>query len=69
MRNIVQDQVSHNFIEGPVQDKVPMGNFNEGNNEKVAHHADLSQGREEEDEHATMYNTDMPFYWANERYD
>jgi hypothetical protein len=66
----IQNQVSQKFIEGPKHLTKANSNFQEGNNEKAAYHADLSQGYDlQEDENETIYDTDIPFYWANERYD
>jgi len=58
-----REQLAQLFIEAPKRsDKEKV-------TEKAAYHADLSQGYDEEDVHANLYNADMPFYEANERYD
>ncbi len=70
MRGIIHDQVSHKFIEGPIQSKSVNNNFQEGISEKADYHADLTLGHElEVDVNATLYDTDKPYYEANERYD
>jgi hypothetical protein len=68
MRGIIQDQVSNIFIEGPIQPK-PMGDSSlEGNHEKAAYHADLTQGFEVNDD-PNFYDMDKPYYPMNDRYD
>lgn len=62
MRGIIHDQVSHVFIEGPIQSKPVNCSWND---EKSAHYAGLIQGYEEVD--AT--DIDIPFYQVNERYE
>lgn len=69
MRGIIQDKVSHQFIEGPGQ-SIDKSNSRVTNNEKAAHHADLSQGHgDQEDDNASMYDNDKPYNDPNERYD
>jgi len=59
-----REQVARLFIEIPRQPK------EEGNAEKAAHHADLSQGQEIDDDYnATSYDRDIPYYVVGDRYE
>jgi len=59
-----REQVAQLFVEIPRQLK------EEGNTEKAAHHTDLSQGYDGlEDDNASMYDNDRPYYDSSERYD
>ncbi len=69
MRGIIQDKASHTFIEGPNQSKLASSNFQEGSADKAAYHADLTQGYELDGVNATVYDADIPYFEANERYD
>jgi len=64
----IQNQVFQKFIEGPKQFSKANSSFQEGNAEKAAYHADLTQGREAE-QSADADDIDIPYYEANERYD
>ena len=66
MRATYQDQVSHNFIEGPIQSKPIESSLPDGAAEKQAYDADLTRGYEwkEGDEYINISNSD-----PNERYD
>jgi hypothetical protein len=68
MRGIIQDQVSHKFIEGPINYNIANRSLQEENNEQTAYHADLSQGFKMS-EFDNIYDQDMPYYKMNERYD
>ncbi len=60
-----QDKVSNNFIEGRIQSTPVNSIYYEGTADKAAYHADLTQGYEEEDVNASIYDADIPFYEAN----
>ena len=66
MRAIIQDQVSHKFIEGPMKSGKMDSKFREVTADKAAYHADLSQGYELDND---AQDADDPYYEANERYD
>jgi hypothetical protein len=57
------EQVSQLFIEGPRQP------IEERYTEKVAHHADLAKGHEDEDVNTSIYDNNRPFNDPNERSD
>ena len=66
MRAVIQDQVSHKFIEGPIPSKSKNSRFQEVSADKAAYHADLNQGYEPGDD---TQDSEDPYYKANERYD
>jgi len=69
MRNIIQDQVSHRFIEGPGL-TIDTTNPQVTSDEKAARRADPSQASGgQEDYNASIYDNDRPYYDPNERYD
>jgi len=69
MRVTIQDKVSHQFIEGPRQ-SATNSSFQVTNDEKAAHHADLSQGYRGLDfDNRGMFDNDRPYNDPNERYD
>ena len=65
MRVIIQDKVSHQFIEGPTQSNTANSNLYQGSAEREAHNTDLLQGYEDEDLSVSIYDSKNP----NERYD
>jgi len=66
MRTIIRDQATSKFIEGPVQSADAQSNYEERSDEKT----DLARGYGlQKDEPAYIYDTESPFYAANERYD
>lgn len=67
MREIYQDRVSHNFIEGPIQSEPVNNNFASGmNQENTTYPADLTGGSHQERENI---NANFSEQDANERYD
>lgn len=66
MRGIYHDQVSHKFVEGPIQSEPVNNILQEGNAEKAAYHADLTQGYEIDDD---ANEKDISYHDINERYD
>ncbi len=69
MRGIIRDQVSHKFIEGPMQFPEANNSFEGGNDEKAAHHADLTQGYDVPYENAKVTDTFEGSGFGNDRYD
>jgi hypothetical protein len=68
MRAIVQDQVSHNFFEGPISSNPANNNAQEESREKDAWHSTLPQGSEVKG-NSIDNDMDVAHYDANERYD
>ena len=66
MRDIIHDQASHKFIEGPIQ-SIPVNSiYQEGIAEKAAYQVDLTQGYEVEGDDNDI---DIPYYEVNDRFD
>jgi hypothetical protein len=66
MRNIIHDEASNNFIEGPMPFRPENDGLQETASEKAAYHADIPQGYELEGDDN---DKDVRYYDANERYD
>ena len=66
MRGIYHDQVSHKFIEGPIQSQPLNNSLQEGTVEKAANEADLTRGYELTDD---VNDIDISYRDPNERYD
>ncbi len=66
MRTIIQDRVSHQFIEGPMQHGQIKSSFQKGTDEKTANRADINNSNEIEE---SADDIDIPYYEAYERYD
>ena len=66
MRGVYYNQESNKFIEGPIQSDPVNNILQEGNAEKAAYHADLTQGYELNND---ANEKDTQYHDTNERYD
>ena len=66
MRNIIQDEASHTFIEGPIQPIPVHSSYQEGFADKAPYHADLTKGYETEGD---ANDLDIPYQETNDRFD
>ena len=66
MRVVIQDKVSHNFVEGPVPSAEENNNVQTGRNEKTTFDDDLTKGTELPGDATDI---DIPYYSVNERFD
>lgn len=70
MRGVIHDQVSHKFIEGPIQPGPLNYSFQKLNDEKISYYPDLTSGFEREDGiDANISDMDWHYNRMNERLD